>query len=74
MLTNCAYIHLKHEILHQRPERNRVTEEIKNEIKENLHLTPSDIYNMLEQNHPEITQKQVHAWWTVFIQRVYSKY
>ncbi|CAG8732319.1 14631_t:CDS:2, partial [Racocetra fulgida] len=33
IMTNHASIYLKHEILHQQPERNRVTEEIKNKIK-----------------------------------------
>ncbi|CAG8745497.1 16482_t:CDS:2, partial [Dentiscutata heterogama] len=39
----------------------KVTEEIKNEIKANLHLMPSDIYRRIEHNYPEITQKQIHA-------------
>ncbi|CAG8510232.1 3237_t:CDS:1, partial [Cetraspora pellucida] len=58
MITNNVSIYLKHEILHKRPERNRVTEEIKNIIQANLHLMPRDIYRMLESNYPEITQKQ----------------
>ncbi|CAG8790313.1 4857_t:CDS:2 [Dentiscutata erythropus] len=69
MIDNHASIYLKHEILHKRPKRNRVTEEIKNEIKANLHLMPSDIYRRLEHNYPEITQKQIHAWWTTFIKK-----
>ena len=36
---------------------------IKEEIKRNIHLTPSDIFKQLEQQHPNLTQKQVHAWW-----------
>ncbi|CAG8767553.1 14358_t:CDS:2 [Dentiscutata erythropus] len=69
MITNNASIYLKYKILYQRPERNRVTEEIKNIIQSNLHLMPSDIYRILESNHPEITQKQIHAWWTIFIKK-----
>ncbi|CAG8657884.1 4594_t:CDS:2 [Cetraspora pellucida] len=60
IITNSASIYLKHETLHRRPERNRVTEEIKNYIKKNIHLTSSDIYHALELNSTELTQKQVH--------------
>ncbi|CAG8789099.1 7663_t:CDS:1, partial [Cetraspora pellucida] len=41
------------------------------EIKKNIHLTPSDIYKQLEQNYPNLTQKQVHAWWNKFIKEKY---
>ncbi|CAG8789560.1 3752_t:CDS:2, partial [Dentiscutata erythropus] len=41
---NHVFIHLKHGILHQRPEQKHITEEIKSKIKENLNLTSSDIY------------------------------
>ncbi|CAG8779152.1 37717_t:CDS:10, partial [Gigaspora margarita] len=47
-------------------ERFDFTEEIKNVIQD---LMPSDIYRILETNHPEITQKQIHAWWTTFIKK-----
>ncbi|CAG8548478.1 18746_t:CDS:2 [Dentiscutata erythropus] len=43
-------------------ERFGVNEIIKEEIKKNLHLNPSEIYQILECNHPNLTQKQVHAW------------
>ncbi|CAG8491273.1 3778_t:CDS:2 [Racocetra fulgida] len=68
-----AFIYLKHKTLHQQPERNRVTDKIKNKIKENLQLAPSDIYSMIEQDFPEISQKQIHAWWTVFIQKEFIR-
>ncbi|CAG8493790.1 4211_t:CDS:2 [Gigaspora margarita] len=73
IMTDSAFVYLKHETLHRRPERNRVNEEIKNKIKENLRLAPSDIYSMLEQDFPEITQKQILAWWTIFIQKEFIR-
>ncbi|CAG8719143.1 9056_t:CDS:2, partial [Ambispora leptoticha] len=73
MMNDSAFIYLKHKTLHQQPERNRVTDKIKNKIKENLQLAPSDIYSMIEQDFPEISQKQIHAWWTVFIQKEFIR-
>ncbi|CAG8615470.1 4531_t:CDS:1, partial [Dentiscutata heterogama] len=61
MIDNYASIYLKHKILHKQPERNRVTEEIKNKIKANLYLMPNNIYRRLEYNYSEITQKQIYA-------------
>ncbi|CAG8780750.1 13982_t:CDS:2, partial [Dentiscutata erythropus] len=43
-MADSVLIYLKHEILHQCPERN-------------------------QQDFSEITQKQIHAWWTIFIQK-----
>ncbi|CAG8807670.1 6120_t:CDS:2, partial [Racocetra persica] len=48
-------------------------EEIKNKIKANFHLMPSEIYRTLECNYPEITQKQIHIWWTIFIQEQFIR-
>ncbi|CAG8505426.1 3837_t:CDS:2 [Gigaspora rosea] len=49
-----------------------VSKEIKLEIQKNLHLSPSEIYKQLEQEHLDLTQKQVHAWWTSFIKKEYT--
>lgn len=64
---NYASVHLKHSTIHKRPDRYRVSKEIKLEIQKNLHLSPSEIYKQLEQEHLDLTQKQVHAWWSSFI-------
>ncbi|CAB4410551.1 unnamed protein product [Rhizophagus irregularis] len=44
MGTNIASVNLQHSIIHKRPERFDVNEDIKEEIRKNIHLTPSDIY------------------------------
>ncbi|CAG8770873.1 7287_t:CDS:1, partial [Dentiscutata heterogama] len=57
-MANSAFIYLKLKILHQCSKRNCVNEEIKNKIKENLQLAPSNIYSLLEQDFSEITQSK----------------
>src|ERR1051325_10262387 len=57
--TCIAKVHLKHNILHKRPEWFGVTEAIKEYIKKNTSLTPSDIYKQLEYDNPNLTQKQI---------------
>ena len=61
METQIAKINLQHNLLHKRPDRFGVNNSIKEEIKRSLHLTPSDIFKQLEQQYPNLTQKQVHA-------------
>ncbi len=52
-----ALVHLQHFIIHKRPERFGVDESIKEEIRKNIHLTPSDIFRVLEYDNPNLTQK-----------------
>ena len=73
METYLAIISLQHDLLHKRPDRFGLDDTIKEEIKKNIHLTPSDIFKQLEQQYPDLTQKQVHAWWTYFIKEVYMR-
>jgi len=61
METYLAIISLQHDLLHKRPDRFGLYDTIKEEIKKNIHLTPSDIFKQLEQQYPDLTQKQVHA-------------
>jgi hypothetical protein len=64
---------MQHDFLHIRPEKYNVSEEVKNSIRQLINLVPKDIYSMLESSHPELTQKQVHFWWTLAIQEQYKK-
>jgi len=73
MNTSLINIHFKHDILHKRPERYIVDDTIKEKIKQCIHLTPKDIFRQLEQENPDLTQKQVHAWWTNFIKQEYVR-
>jgi len=73
MKTYLAIISLQHDLLHKRPDWFGLDDTIKEEIKKNIHLTPSDIFKQLEQQYPDLTQKQVHAWWTYFIKEVYMR-
>ncbi|CAB4484756.1 unnamed protein product [Rhizophagus irregularis] len=61
MGTNIASVNLQHSIIHKQPERFGVNENIEEEIRKNIHLTPSDIYRILEHDNPNLTQKQVLA-------------
>ena len=67
MSTFLITIHLKHDILHKRPERHAVSDTIKEKIKQYINFTPKDIFRQLEQENPDLTQKQVHAWWSNII-------
>ncbi|PKY40067.1 hypothetical protein RhiirA4_415555 [Rhizophagus irregularis] len=69
----CSQFNLQHSIIHKRPERFGVNENIKEEIRKNIHLTPSDIYRILEHDNPNLTQKQVHAWWSMLIKQEYIR-
>ncbi|CAG8627687.1 11975_t:CDS:2, partial [Racocetra persica] len=68
---NNASIHLKHSMLHKRSKRFGIDEIIKEEIKKNIHLSPSEIYHILENNYSNLTQKQVHAWWLILLKKEY---
>ncbi|GBC07403.1 hypothetical protein RclHR1_07440008 [Rhizophagus clarus] len=71
--TCIAKVHLKHNILHKRPEWLGVTESIKEYIKKNTCLAPSEIFKQIEYDHPNLTQKQVHAWWSYYIKKEYIR-
>jgi hypothetical protein len=62
-----------HKTLHERPDRVDVTEEMKLTIGQQLHLSPKDIFSGMEMYYPNLTQKQVHYWWTRQVQASYKK-
>jgi len=64
---------LTHKILHARPEKVTVTDEIKATIKQQLHLALKEIFSSLEADNLKLTQKQVHYWWTRQIQELYKR-
>jgi len=68
-----ASLELNHDIFHQRPEKNGVTQEIKDQIRQQLHLAPKDIFASIESNYLNLTQKQVHYWWTNLMQQQYRR-
>ncbi|CAG8560844.1 3468_t:CDS:2, partial [Racocetra fulgida] len=72
MEMNVAMVDLQHNLLHRRPDRFNVTDNVKAEIQQNIHRTPADIFRQLEQQNPNLTQKQVHAWWTYFLKKEYE--
>src|SRR5438128_72221 len=71
--SNRITLKLLHDFFHPRPEKFAVTEEIKEEIRQQIRLLPKDIYASLQASHPELTQKQVHYWWTQQMQEQYKK-
>ena len=68
-----ANIQLCHDLIHDRPEKINVTQEIKNFIKNRLHQTPAEIFNQLEIDNPNLTQKQCHFWWTELIRKEFQR-
>src|SRR5437868_2124176 len=62
MEINIAMINLQHNLLHKCPDRFNVSDDIKAEIKNNIHQMLADIFRQLESQNPNLTQKQVHAW------------
>ena len=71
--TQMAQLEMKHDLLHIRPEKCNVSEEVKDFIRQYIHLVPKDIFPMLELSYPKLTQKQVHYWWTQIVQQQYKK-
>jgi len=71
--TQIVKLEMQHDLLHIRPEKYNVAEEVKNSIRQYIHLVPKDIFSILEVSHPKLTQKQVHYWWTQIIQEQYKK-
>ncbi len=60
--SNTANIELYHDLIHDRPEKINVTQEIKDFIRDRLQHTPAEIFNQLEIDNPNFTQKQCHFW------------
>ncbi|CAG8546113.1 14414_t:CDS:2, partial [Dentiscutata heterogama] len=51
------------------PDRFNTSDDIKAEIKKNIHLAPADIFKQLEQQNPNLTQKQQQGVYSfVFLQ------
>lgn len=73
MNTFLVTIHLKYDILHKHSERYAVSDTIKEKIKQYINFTPKDIFRQLEQENPDLIQKQVHAWWANFIKQKYIR-
>lgn len=71
--SNKITLKLLHDVFHPRPEKCAVTEETKEQIRQQIHLLPKDIYASLQSTHPDLTQKQVHYWWTQQMQGQYKK-
>lgn len=55
--TLTAKLEMQHDLLHTRPEKYNVSEEVKNFICQQIHLMPKDIFSTLEFSHSELTQK-----------------
>jgi hypothetical protein len=68
-----ANVQLYHDLIHDRPEKINISQEIKNFIRDRLHESPVKIFNQLEINNPNLTQKQCHFWWTEFIKKEFQK-
>ncbi|CAG8516854.1 406_t:CDS:2 [Dentiscutata erythropus] len=49
-----------------------VSDEIKTVIKKNIYFMPSDIFRQLEQQNPNLTQKQVHACKEIVVDATYN--
>ncbi|PKY46991.1 hypothetical protein RhiirA4_462027 [Rhizophagus irregularis] len=52
-----ADIQLYHDLIHDKLERISVNQEISNFIDNRFHQTPAEIFNQLEINNPNLTQK-----------------
>jgi hypothetical protein len=66
-------INYTHSILHKRPERYLINEETKEFINSQIHLSPAEIFGQLELKNPNITQKQIHYWWTKLMKKNYER-
>ncbi len=68
-----ATINYTYSILHKRSERYLIDEEIKEFINSQIHLSPAEIFGQLELRNPNITQKQIHYWWTKLMKKKYER-
>ncbi|PKY33966.1 hypothetical protein RhiirB3_453302 [Rhizophagus irregularis] len=53
-----ANIVMQHDLLHIQPEKYNVSNEVKNSIRQQIHLVPKDIFSTFESIYSELTQKQ----------------
>ena len=69
-----ATVKLQHEVLHEKPIDVKTPPEIKQEIKENLHVDPVQLHMHLRTIHDinMVTMKQIHYWWSIFTQSFYK--
>ncbi|CAG8766792.1 7812_t:CDS:1, partial [Cetraspora pellucida] len=69
-----AILKLRHDIIHKKSEDVSMPEEIKQEIRANLHLDPIQIRAILHSKFEilNITAKQIHYWWLAFVQDSYK--
>jgi len=74
--SHVAKLTLQHNILHQRPKKVSISQEVKTFIKENIDLLPREIYSQLIRNNtdPTIRQKHIHFWWSQFGQVRYKRH
>ncbi|CAG8771363.1 366_t:CDS:2, partial [Racocetra fulgida] len=65
---------LKHKILHDKPTEVATPSEVKQEINENLHLSPVELRYHLRKKFDisNITSKQIYYWWSYFTQQFYK--
>jgi len=68
-----AIVQLYHDLIHDRPEKIHVSEEIKIFIRDRLCQTPAEIFSQLEVDNPNLTQKQCHFWWTELIKKEFQR-
>jgi hypothetical protein len=71
-----AELTLQHSILHRKPKKVSISQEVKTFIKRNMDLLPREIYSQLVRNNadPSIRQKHVHFWWSQFVQERYKRH
>ncbi|CAG8837353.1 29183_t:CDS:2 [Gigaspora margarita] len=69
-----AIIKLHHDIIHDKLENVSIPEEIKQEIRTNLHLDPAQIRAIFRNKYDilNIIAKQIHYWWLIFTQESYK--
>ncbi|CAG8833289.1 4455_t:CDS:2, partial [Racocetra persica] len=58
MEMNVAMVDLQYNLFHRCSDRFNITDNVKAEIQQNIHHTPADIFRQLEQQNPNLTQKQ----------------
>jgi hypothetical protein len=73
---NIAKTEVNHKCLHPPLSENRVSEEIKTFIQENIDLLPREIYARLIDKGLDLSikQKQIYFWWTKFNQTRYIRH
>jgi len=69
-----AMVKLRHEVLHEKPMDVTTPSEVKQEIKQNLHLDPVQLRIHLRKKFDVnmVTLKQLHYWWSSLTQSFYK--